>query len=82
MFIKMNSISASARIRCIQAGFTGGAGCLVEEAAYLAVWLIGLFGIVGTVCAYVAKMVIHDSTSYDEQYVWRRKLPPEARDKR
>ncbi|WP_192043438.1 hypothetical protein [Paenibacillus lycopersici] len=54
----------------------------MEEAAYLAVWLIGLFGIVGTVCAYVAKMVIHDSTSYDEQYVWRRKLPPEARDKR
>ncbi|WP_328803892.1 hypothetical protein [Paenibacillus glycinis] len=54
----------------------------MEEAAYLAVWLIGLFGIVGTVCVYVAKMVIQDSTSYDEQYVWKRKLPPEAGGKR
>ncbi|NBD22745.1 hypothetical protein GT019_02530 [Paenibacillus sp. T1] len=61
---------------------SGEAGCLVEEAAYLAVWLIGLFGIVGTVCVYVAKMVIQDSTSYDEQYVWKRKLPPEAGGKR
>ncbi|MBM7564321.1 hypothetical protein [Paenibacillus sacheonensis] len=55
---------------------------MAEEAAYLAVWLIGLFGIVGTVCVYVAKMVIQDSTTYDESYVWKRKLPPEARDKR
>ncbi|WP_225446369.1 hypothetical protein [Paenibacillus rhizovicinus] len=55
---------------------------MVEEAAYLAVWLIGLFGIVGAVCICVAKMVIHDSTAYDENYVWRRKLPPEAKGKR
>ncbi|MBO7743936.1 hypothetical protein I8J29_07020 [Paenibacillus sp. MWE-103] len=61
---------------------SGEAGCLVEEAAYLAVWLIGLFGIVITVCAYVAKVVIDDTTDYDERYVWRRKLPPEAGGKR
>ncbi|SFI58992.1 MULTISPECIES: hypothetical protein [Paenibacillus] len=54
----------------------------MEEAAYLAVWLIGLFGIVITVCAYVAKVVIDDTTDYDERYVWRRKLPPEAGGKR
>ncbi|RAP76527.1 hypothetical protein DL346_14200 [Paenibacillus montanisoli] len=70
------------RIKCTQASILGKAGCLVAEAAHLAVWLVGLFGIVGTVCVCVAKVVIHDSVAYDEAFVWRRKLPPEAKSKR
>ncbi|GLX68331.1 hypothetical protein [Paenibacillus glycanilyticus] len=54
---------------------------MAEEMAYLAVWLLGLFGIVGTVSAYVAKFVVKDSLSYDEAFVWRRKLPPETKQK-
>ncbi len=54
----------------------------MAEAAHLAVWLVGLFGIVGTVCLCVAKMVIHDTVAYDEAFVWRRKLPPEAKSRR
>jgi len=53
----------------------------MKEAAELVVWLIGLFGIVGIVIVLTAKMVIHDSFGYDEPYVWRRKLPREARRK-
>ncbi|QYR24406.1 hypothetical protein KZ483_19545 [Paenibacillus sp. sptzw28] len=44
----------------------------------MAVWLVGLFGIVITVCVYAARMVIRDTISYDEAFVWLRKLPPEA----
>ncbi|REE70681.1 hypothetical protein A8990_12893 [Paenibacillus taihuensis] len=51
----------------------------MAEAAHLVVWLVGLFGIVGTVCVCVAKMVINDSIAYDEAFVWKRKLPPEAK---
>ncbi|WP_240548163.1 hypothetical protein [Paenibacillus lignilyticus] len=54
----------------------------MAEAAHLAVWLVGLFGIVVTVCVCVAKMVIHDTVAYDEAFVWRRKLPPELKSKR
>jgi hypothetical protein len=50
----------------------------LKEAAYFAVWLVGMFTIVGVVCAYVAKMVIRDTTSYDEPFVWKRKLPEET----
>ncbi|BBH21168.1 hypothetical protein Back11_25130 [Paenibacillus baekrokdamisoli] len=48
------------------------------EAAYLAVWLIGLFGIVGAVLVCVARMVIKDSTKYDELYVWKQDHPKES----
>ncbi|MFC4808336.1 hypothetical protein [Paenibacillus sp. GCM10023250] len=55
---------------------------MVEAAAYLTVWLIGLFGIVILVCAYMAKVVIDDTMDYDERYIWMRKLPSEASGKR
>jgi hypothetical protein len=54
---------------------------LAEEYAYMAVWLLGLFGIVGTVSAYVASFVMKDSLSYDQTHVWRRKLPPDVKKK-
>lgn len=50
------------------------------EAAHLVLWLIGLFGIVIGVSLSVARLVIRDSISYDEVFLWGRKLPPEARD--
>ncbi|WP_173275446.1 hypothetical protein [Paenibacillus sp. NEAU-GSW1] len=51
---------------------------MAAEYAHLAIWLIGLFGIVFTVSAYVAKFVMEDSLSYDQPFVWRRKLPEEC----
>ncbi|MBW7453240.1 hypothetical protein K0U00_04225 [Paenibacillus sepulcri] len=59
-----------------------GAGYMIKEAAELVVWLIGLFGICGIVIVLTAKMVIHDTFDYDEPFVWRRKLPKDARPKR
>ena len=50
------------------------------EAAHLVLWLIGLFGIVGGVSFCIARMITRDSFTYDELFVWKRKLPPEARD--
>jgi len=52
---------------------------MAAEYAKLVVWLIGLFGIVGIVIVYVARFVIKDSFAYDEPFVWRRKLPKDAR---
>ncbi|WP_336786289.1 hypothetical protein [Paenibacillus sp. MMO-177] len=54
---------------------------MAQEYAYMAVWLLGLFGIVGTVSACVARFVVKDSFSYDQTHVWRRKLPPETKKK-
>ncbi|MCK9859764.1 hypothetical protein [Paenibacillus sp. ATY16] len=54
---------------------------MAQEYAYMAVWLLGLFGIVGTVIACVARFVVNDSLSYDQTHVWRRKLPPETKKK-
>ncbi|ACT02457.1 MULTISPECIES: hypothetical protein [Paenibacillus] len=54
---------------------------MAQEYAYMAVWLLGLFGIVGTVIACVARFVVKDSLSYDQTHVWRRKLPPETKKK-
>ncbi|MFX3633405.1 MAG: hypothetical protein ACE3L7_31095 [Candidatus Pristimantibacillus sp.] len=51
---------------------------MAEGYAYLAIWLIGLFGIVFTVSAYVTMFVMKDSLVYDEQFVWRKKLPPDV----
>jgi hypothetical protein len=58
----------------------GEAGCIGMEAAHLVLWLIGLFGIVGVVSFAIARMITRDSFTYDELFVWKRKLPPEARD--
>ncbi|UVI32236.1 hypothetical protein [Paenibacillus spongiae] len=54
---------------------------MVNEAADLAVWLVGLFGIVGIFSMLAYNMVVKDSFTYDERFVWRRKLPKEARPK-
>jgi len=42
----------------------------MEEAAILAVWLIGLFGLIGVVMAAVARFVRRDSMNYDRQITW------------
>lgn len=51
---------------------------LAAQYAYLAIWLIGMFGIIGIVIGSVAKFAIQDSLSHDEQFVWRRKLPADT----
>ena len=51
-------------------------------AAYLVVWLVGLFVIVAVVSACLARLVVRDSFQYDEPFVWLRRLPPEAKPKR
>ncbi|WP_171056088.1 hypothetical protein [Paenibacillus sinopodophylli] len=48
---------------------------MAAEYAYLALWLLGMFGIIGVVVGAVAKFAIEDSLSHDEQFVWRRRLP-------
>jgi uncharacterized membrane protein HdeD (DUF308 family) len=39
----------------------------MRDAALLAIWLIGLFGLIGGVLAAVARFVKKDSMRYDEQ---------------
>ncbi|WP_176707654.1 MULTISPECIES: hypothetical protein [Bacillales] len=51
---------------------------MAAEYAYLAIWLLGMFGIIGIVVGAVANFAINDSLSHDEQFVWRRKLPAGA----
>lgn len=51
---------------------------LAAEYAYLAIWLAGMFGIIGIVIGAVARFTIYDSLAHDEQLVWRRKLPADA----
>ncbi|MFF2484200.1 hypothetical protein [Paenibacillus sp. NPDC058071] len=55
---------------------------MAAEYAHLAIWLIGLFGIVVTVSAFVAKFVMTDSLNYDQQYLWFRKVPGDGKKKR
>jgi hypothetical protein len=42
----------------------------MRDAALLAVWLIGLFGLIGCVLAAVARFVKKDSMKYDKQFTW------------
>jgi hypothetical protein len=42
----------------------------MRDAALLAVWLIGLFGLIGCVMAAVARFVRKDSIKYDKQFTW------------
>ncbi|TVY00631.1 hypothetical protein [Cohnella terricola] len=42
----------------------------MRDAALLAVWLIGLFTLIGGVLAAVARFVRRDSARYDEQFTW------------
>lgn len=42
-----------------------------KEIAYLVVWLIGLFGLIGFVMAAVAQLVRKDSMEHDKRFVWR-----------
>jgi len=46
---------------------------MVREAVLLAVWLLGLFALVGLVAVCTWRMVKRDSFAYDEEHVWRRK---------
>ncbi|MDQ0059502.1 hypothetical protein [Paenibacillus harenae] len=55
---------------------------MAEQYAYLAIWLIGMFGIIGIVIGSVAKFVRDDSLAYDEQFIWRRKLGKDGSKKR
>lgn len=42
-----------------------------KEIAYLVVWLIGLFSLIGFVMAAVAQLVRKDSMEHDKRFVWR-----------
>jgi uncharacterized membrane protein HdeD (DUF308 family) len=42
----------------------------MRDAALLAIWLIGLFGLIGGVLAAVARFVKKDSMKYDKQFTW------------
>lgn len=47
---------------------------MATEQALFAIWLTGMFGIIGGVVYWTARAVLSDSRSYDEQFVWGRKL--------
>lgn len=51
---------------------------MAAQFAYLIIWLLGMFGIIGIVVGSVARFVLKDSLSYDERFVWGRKLPSDA----
>ncbi len=42
----------------------------MREAAFFAVWIIGLFALIGGVLAAAARFVKRDSSAYDEQVTW------------
>ncbi|WP_169732278.1 hypothetical protein [Cohnella thermotolerans] len=44
-----------------------------QEWAWLAVWLIGLFSLIGFVMAAVANLVRKDTREHDKKFVWRMK---------
>ncbi len=46
---------------------------MVREAALLAVWLLGMFTLIGLVIGFAWRTVRRDSVTYDEEHVWRRK---------
>jgi uncharacterized membrane protein len=43
----------------------------MEDVAYLMVWLIGLFVLIGLVMAAVARLVRKDTMSYDRKTIWK-----------
>lgn len=51
---------------------------MAAQFAYLIIWLLGMFGIIGIVVGSVARFVLLDSLSHDERFVWGRKLPADA----
>lgn len=51
---------------------------MAADYAYLAIWLVCMFGIIGIVVGAVARFTIYDSLAHDEQFVWQRKLPKEV----
>ncbi|WP_190287533.1 hypothetical protein [Paenibacillus darwinianus] len=46
---------------------------MLKEAIMLAVWLIGLFFIIGIAVVGIWRMLIRDSFKYDEKFVWRKR---------
>lgn len=42
--------------------------------AILSIWLIGLFGMIGVLIGLLARFLNQDSWSYDEPFVWQRKM--------
>ncbi|MDQ6420890.1 hypothetical protein RB620_15775 [Paenibacillus sp. LHD-117] len=42
--------------------------------AILSIWLIGMFGIIGTLIALLVNFMKQDSWSYDERFIWFRKI--------
>ncbi|WP_239617278.1 hypothetical protein [Cohnella mopanensis] len=42
----------------------------MRDAALLAIWLIGLFSLIGCVLTAVARFVRKDSMKYDRQFTW------------
>lgn len=53
----------------------GGREAGMRDAALLAVWLIGLFGLIGGVVIAVARFVRRDTARYDEQVTWAAYAP-------
>ncbi|MFD0587979.1 hypothetical protein ACFQZE_08175 [Paenibacillus sp. GCM10027627] len=47
---------------------------MAEQAAYLVIWLIGLFGIVGILIGLLARLIQRDTWEYDETFIWQRKI--------
>lgn len=52
-----------------------------NDIAYLFVWLIGLFSLIGFVMAAVAQLVRKDSMEHDKEFVWRVKSDWDKKDK-
>lgn len=42
--------------------------------ALLAVWVLGMFGLIGICIGLLARLLKYDSRSYDEAFVWLRKI--------
>lgn len=47
---------------------------MMNEGAYLVIWLAGMFGLIGIVSYYLTLAVKTDSMSYDEEFIWQRKV--------
>jgi hypothetical protein len=56
--------------------YSGAEAQPMREAAFLMVWLAGLFGLVGLVIAAVARLVRRDTIDYDRRFIWRTEGQP------
>jgi len=43
---------------------------MMKDAAFLAIWLLGLAGLIGMVISVVVRLIRRDTTNHDRRFIW------------